>query len=164
MLLRHRSATIVWPLLQTSVSCSANIFDNLECLSAPKAEDLRDELDKYLSSDPVHVIDAIKWWYDRCNIYPRLSRMAMDYLTILCKCFNNALLISFHHLFMQLHPLMCSECFPKAASSYRICAAACQLNRHALLFVLGCEASRAMWKIAMWGQRHCMLWSREQRL
>ena len=49
------------------------MFDNLDCLSAPKAQDQCDELDKYLSSDPVHVVDALKWWYDRRKIYPRLS-------------------------------------------------------------------------------------------
>ena len=64
------------------------MFNNLDCLSAPKAQDQCDELDKYLSSDPVHVVDALKWWYDRRKIYPRLSRMAMDYLTIPRKCSN----------------------------------------------------------------------------
>jgi hypothetical protein len=70
------------------MSNSANIFDTLDCLSAPKAGDLRDELDKYLSAEPEHVIDAVKWWFDRRKIYPRLSRMAMDYLTIPRKCLN----------------------------------------------------------------------------
>jgi hypothetical protein len=73
------------------MSDSANMFDDLECLSAPRAEDLRDELDKYLSTDPEHVKDAVKWWFDRRTIYPRLSRMAMDYLTIPRKYLKNGL-------------------------------------------------------------------------
>jgi hAT family C-terminal dimerisation region len=44
--------------------------------------DLRDELDRYLSTDPEHVTDAIAWWYEKRTVYPRLHRMALDYLTI----------------------------------------------------------------------------------
>jgi hypothetical protein len=67
-------------------SKSNNIFDNMAALAAPEFSDLRDELDRYLSSDPEHVLDAIRWWYDHRAEYPRLSRMAMDYLTIPRTC------------------------------------------------------------------------------
>ena len=63
-------------------SSANNIFDNLPALSAPSKADLRDELDRYLSMDPVHVTDAIAWWYEKRSVYPRLHRMALDYLTI----------------------------------------------------------------------------------
>ena len=54
----------------------------MPALSAPLKSDLRDELDRYLSTDPEHVTDAIAWWYEKRSIYPRLHRMALDYLTI----------------------------------------------------------------------------------
>ncbi|EIW54547.1 HAT dimerization, partial [Trametes versicolor FP-101664 SS1] len=41
-----------------------------------------DELKRYLASDPVPVTNPIQWWQDRRKAYPRLSRMAIDYLTI----------------------------------------------------------------------------------
>ncbi|KIL55791.1 hypothetical protein M378DRAFT_54282, partial [Amanita muscaria Koide BX008] len=48
----------------------------------PKASDLRDELDRFLSTDPEHVQDVLGWWFERRHIYPCLSRMARDYLSI----------------------------------------------------------------------------------
>ncbi len=59
-----------------------NIFDNLPSLAPPTSSELRDELERYLSSDPEHTTDALKWWYDRRAVYPTLSRMALDYLSI----------------------------------------------------------------------------------
>ena len=43
---------------------------------------MRDELDRYLSTDPEHVLDVLVWWYEHKGTYPRLSRMALDYLSI----------------------------------------------------------------------------------
>jgi hAT family C-terminal dimerisation region len=59
-----------------------NIFDNLPALSAPRIRDLCDKLDRYLSTDPEHVIDVLMWWTERRSMYPHLSRMALDYLSI----------------------------------------------------------------------------------
>ncbi|TFK81776.1 hATC-domain-containing protein [Polyporus arcularius HHB13444] len=59
-----------------------NIFDKLDSLSPPQADELRDELERYLSADPEHAPDPIQWWIDRAAIYPNLSRMALDYLSI----------------------------------------------------------------------------------
>ena len=59
-----------------------NIFDNLPTLSAPKAKELRDELTRYLSMDPEQVDNVLLWWHERKIMYPQLSRMALDYLTI----------------------------------------------------------------------------------
>jgi len=68
-------------ILQRSSSTN-NIFDDLPALSAPSKSDLRDKLDRYLSTDPEHVTDPIAWWYEKRSVYPRLHRMALDYLTI----------------------------------------------------------------------------------
>lgn len=58
------------------------MFDDLPALIAPASAELRGELDRYLSTDPEHVTDVLEWWYARKAIYPRLHRMALDYLTI----------------------------------------------------------------------------------
>jgi hypothetical protein len=63
-------------------SKSKNIFDNLPSLQAPKLAELRGELDNFLSTDPEHVTDALAWWYAHKDEYPRLHRMALDYLSI----------------------------------------------------------------------------------
>ena len=59
-----------------------NIFDSLPAICAPKAADLRDELDRYLSTDPEHTDNVLLWWAERKNAYPCLSHMALDYLSI----------------------------------------------------------------------------------
>ncbi|GLB44048.1 hypothetical protein LshimejAT787_1502320 [Lyophyllum shimeji] len=67
---------------QPSQNLSGNIFDNLDALAPPAQADLRDELDRYLSTDVEKTDDVILWWVERRAMYPRLSRMALDYLTI----------------------------------------------------------------------------------
>jgi hypothetical protein len=63
-----------------------SIFDSLPALAAPNPTELLDELDGYLSSDPEHVPNALAWWHERRKVYPRLSRMALDYPSIPGKC------------------------------------------------------------------------------
>lgn len=58
------------------------MFDGLAALIAPAQAELRDELECYLSTDPEHVTDVIEWWYKKRSVYPRLHRMALNYLTI----------------------------------------------------------------------------------
>jgi hypothetical protein len=58
------------------------VFDNLPSLSVPTPKDYRDELDRYLSTDTEPVNDVLMWWYEQREMYPHLSRMARDYLTI----------------------------------------------------------------------------------
>jgi hypothetical protein len=58
------------------------MFDNLPSLSAPMQNELQDELDRYLSTDPEMVEDVLMWWNEGCGMYPTLSCMALDYLTI----------------------------------------------------------------------------------
>jgi hypothetical protein len=59
-----------------------NIFDNLPSLTAPKPAELLDELDRYLSTDPEHTENVFAWWTEHRPAFPRLSRMALDYLSI----------------------------------------------------------------------------------
>lgn len=58
------------------------MFDDLPTVAAPRDTDLRDELDRFLGTDPEYVKDVLVWWFERRHIYPRLSRMALDYLSI----------------------------------------------------------------------------------
>jgi hypothetical protein len=69
---------------------SSNIFDNIPALAKPILSRLRDELTAYLSSDPEYVDDVLGWWYEKRSMYPHLSRMALDYLTIpgMYSCLN----------------------------------------------------------------------------
>jgi hypothetical protein len=41
-----------------------------------------DEVSRYLSTDPEQVRDVLLWWHERKSVYPCLSRMALDYLSI----------------------------------------------------------------------------------
>ena len=41
-----------------------------------------DELDDYLHLPIENVKDPLKWWFDHQRLYPTLSRMARDYLSI----------------------------------------------------------------------------------
>jgi hAT family C-terminal dimerisation region len=68
--------------IEMSRNHTTNIFDDLLALSAPRIRELRDELDRYLGTDPEHVIDVLMWWTERKSMYPHLSHMALDYLSI----------------------------------------------------------------------------------
>ena len=47
------------------------------------------EMDHYLKSARVKgVSDPLQWWVDNRGSYPRLARMARDFLTIPGKSFN----------------------------------------------------------------------------
>jgi hAT family C-terminal dimerisation region len=68
--------------IEMSRAHAANIFDNLPALSALRTRELHDELDRYLSTDPEHVKDVLMWWTERKLMYPHLSHMVLDYLSI----------------------------------------------------------------------------------
>jgi hypothetical protein len=40
------------------------MFDDLPALAAPRPSDLRDELERYLSTDPEHVANVLLWWFE----------------------------------------------------------------------------------------------------
>lgn len=64
-------------------SSTTNMFDNLLALAAaPKPANLCDELESYLSSDLKHIIDVLLWWSECQHMYPALSHMAVDPLTV----------------------------------------------------------------------------------
>jgi hypothetical protein len=74
-------------------STSLNVFDSLPSLSTFKVKWPADELTRYLNEDieNINIGDGIKWWQGKRQSYPRLSQMALDYLSIPGKC-------SFHNL------------------------------------------------------------------
>jgi len=84
----------VWNLQNidvTYLTCSIkkhNIFDELPALIAPKIAELHDELACYLSTDPKQVKDVLLWWHEHEAMYPCLSHMALNYLTIPGKAFR----------------------------------------------------------------------------
>lgn len=59
-----------------------NRFDTLASLAPLSTYKPSDELRRYLQSDPEDIKDAVAWWHEHRSTYPRLSRMALDYLTI----------------------------------------------------------------------------------
>ena len=59
-----------------------NMFDNLPSLSTPTQKELLDKLDRYLSTDPEMVEEVLMWWHEHRGMYPCLSHMTLDYLTI----------------------------------------------------------------------------------
>jgi hypothetical protein len=68
----------------SSKTASLNVYDNLPSLTTFKNTAPTDELERYLREDieNIRIEDALKWWAGKQHVYPRLSRMAMDYLSI----------------------------------------------------------------------------------
>jgi hypothetical protein len=66
----------------TKQETSDNIFDNLPSKKKARHSASPDELARYLAAPTVDVDDPIVWWIENATLYPRLSRMALDYLTI----------------------------------------------------------------------------------
>ena len=56
------------------------MFDTL--LKHSTSSSVRDEIDCYLATDTEAVDNALLWWWERRSMYPSLSRMALDYLSI----------------------------------------------------------------------------------
>ena len=57
------------------------MFDNMLALVMQDAVAL-DEVTRYLQTVPEKVDNALAWWYERRHVYPGLSHMAHDYLSI----------------------------------------------------------------------------------
>ena len=59
------------------------MFDKMpKCVKAATTANEVDELTRYFATAPEPVHDPIQWWRDHRATYPRLSRMAIDYLMI----------------------------------------------------------------------------------
>ena len=54
----------------------------MESLAAPLPADVGDEIELYLRSHVEVAPDPLEWWHKRRAVYPNLSRMALDYLSI----------------------------------------------------------------------------------
>jgi hypothetical protein len=61
------------------------MFDKLMNTAPPSSSD--DELQRYLATDVEDVKDGLMWWHERRALFPRLSRMARNYLSIPGKYF-----------------------------------------------------------------------------
>lgn len=59
-----------------------NIFEVLELEQITINDEAFDELARYLSTDPEPTADPLLWWTARRAMYPCLSRMALDFLSI----------------------------------------------------------------------------------
>ena len=57
------------------------MFDILLKPSA-SSKGVRDEVDRYLATDKEEVANPLLWWWERRSMYPCLSQMALDYLSI----------------------------------------------------------------------------------
>jgi DNA-directed RNA polymerase specialized sigma24 family protein len=68
--------------LKATQTTSDNIFDTLPALSAPQKSVLADELKRYLAAPTEATLDPLLWWIEKEAVYPRLSRMAHNYLCI----------------------------------------------------------------------------------
>ena len=67
---------------------STNIFDDLPSLQPAEAMELRDDLEWFLSTEwDLNVKDSLRWWIEHKHVYPRLYKMALDYLSIPGKFF-----------------------------------------------------------------------------
>jgi len=57
------------------------MFNTILTFSAKYLE-VHDEVNRYLSTDTENVSDVLLWWTECCAMYPCLSQMAVDYLSI----------------------------------------------------------------------------------
>lgn len=58
------------------------MFDNIPSLAPLNTDATVDEVTRYLQTPPEGVDDALAWWYEHRHIFPKLSRMARNYLSI----------------------------------------------------------------------------------
>ena len=69
-------------LPQALLPMPRNVFDNLLSLRTCHENKCHDDLACYLATDPQAVDDVLMWWHEHSAMYPHLSRMALDYLTV----------------------------------------------------------------------------------
>ncbi|KAF5332362.1 hypothetical protein D9758_016948 [Tetrapyrgos nigripes] len=65
------------PVLSKSKPVKLNQFDELPALQPPQADELGDELDRYLSMDIEATKDVLGWWYEKRKNFPMLYHMAL---------------------------------------------------------------------------------------
>jgi len=64
--------------LPTKIDDDFTSFGNLSVTTSPRPN----EIQEYLSHPVENVKDALKWWVENKYVYPKLHRMALDYLSI----------------------------------------------------------------------------------
>jgi hAT family C-terminal dimerisation region len=71
-----------------------NIFSDLPSLSGPVASKLKDEVKQYLKCPVENIKNALAWWVKNQAVYPHLSWMTLDYLSIpgMCSLINSPML------------------------------------------------------------------------
>lgn len=63
----------------------SNIFDDMMAPSVSEPDQTahsHSEAERYLSQPTEYTADPLGWWHERRATYPRLSRMALNFLTI----------------------------------------------------------------------------------
>ena len=68
-----------------------DILDDIPGYAPLPSVAVQNELDQYLAEPLVNLRphdSVLKWWHDRRSMYPNLSRMALDFLTIPCKWYS----------------------------------------------------------------------------
>jgi hypothetical protein len=139
-----------------SLMSSKNIFDNLPAIQAPRVSDLRDELERFLSTDPEHVEDVFIWWYEHKHVYPCLYRMALDYLTIP----GTPSFISVSHICLSLcQPprLMSNEPSVRGVLSCPMCGADSLSSQHGHFCASESGVQWGMCTIVIFSQLQCCL-------
>lgn len=66
----------------------ANIFDHLPSVHHTRgaASAAVTEIERYLSTGTLKVDNPLQWWTENAELYPNLSRIALDYLSIPGMC------------------------------------------------------------------------------
>ena len=60
-----------------------NPFEDIsDFIDTPETASISDELTAYLEEDRERVSDVLEWWKKKQVVFPRLSRMAVDYHSI----------------------------------------------------------------------------------
>ena len=78
------SLTNIFIFIQTKSGDNQNVIDFFDIPMDRIQES--NELDKYLSQGIKKVRDPIAWWWNHQKVYPWLSAMALDYLSIPGMC------------------------------------------------------------------------------
>ena len=124
---------------------SNNIFDNLPSLAPLQSTALFDELALYLSTELVDTQSPLKWWHEKQSTYPRLSRMALDYLSIpgTSSIFVSSLDCLVVLIPMQLPPLTWSASSVVDGLYSRTPGVVCRLLRR----VRSCVSAPGVWRV-----------------
>jgi hypothetical protein len=64
------------------------------------------EIDEYMNRPVENIVDPLKWWTDNRQVYPNLSSMALDYLSVPRKSFN---IFSWYSLLTRPSNVDCSR-------------------------------------------------------